>query len=412
MKSTTHQDLAILGGPPAFTEKLHVGRPNVGSKASLMERVSDIVDRRWLTNNGPYVQGFERRVAEMCGTRHCVAMSNGTIGLEIMIRAAGLGGEVIIPSFTFVATAHALQWQEIRPVFCDVDPATHCLDPDRVEELITPRTTAIIGVHCWGHPAPAARLQEIADRHGLQLFFDAAHGFGCAATADMDRPNSGRPRMIGSLGRAETFSFHATKIVNCFEGGAVTTDDDELAETMRLMRNFGFEGKDNVVYIGSNGKMNEVSAAMGLTSLDSYEDFVEANRRNYLAYREQLGSLPGFEILEHDGSRPHNFHYVVFTVDEDVCGLTRDEVVAALEAENVLARRYFYPGTHNMEPYRSHQPQARLVLQQTEALMHRVMTLPTGATVGPDDIRTIGGIVERAVTAAPAVRAAVARGRR
>lgn len=408
MSRTIEPNLAILGGTPAFSEKLHVGRPNVGDKARLMGRIEDLFDRRWLTNNGPYVQAFERRVAEMTGTRHCVAMANGTIGLEIMIRAAGLKGEVIVPSFTFVATAHALQWQEIRPVFCDVDPDTHCLDPDRVEELITPSTTGIIGVHLWGHPAAADRLQAIADRHGLQLMFDAAHAFGCAATPDLDRPSEDRPRMLGSLGRAEVFSFHATKVVNCFEGGAVTTDDSELAETMRLMRNFGFAGKDQVDHVGSNGKMSEVSAAMGLTSLDAYEDFVEANRRNYVAYRRHLGAIDGLSIFPHDESRPHNFHYVVFEVDERACGLDRDALVAVLEAENVLARRYFHPGTHRMEPYRSSQPQAHLVLPRTECLSQRVMTLPTGGTISEEDIRAISEIVRRAIEARTEVREALA----
>ncbi len=405
--ATTARRLALLGGEPLFSEKLHVGRPNIGDRARLMERIEDLLDRRWLTNNGPYVQAFERRVATLTGVRHCVAMANGTIGLEIMIRAAGLSGEVIVPSFTFVATAHALQWQEIRPVFCDVDPVTHCLDPERVEELITPKTTGIIGVHCWGQTAAVAKLQAIADSRGLSLMFDAAHAFGCAATPDLDRPNATSERMIGSLGRAECFSFHATKVVNCFEGGAVTTDDDELAETMRLMRNFGFQGKDSVVYLGSNGKMAEVCAAMGLTSLDAYDEFVDVNRRNYEAFSTALASVPGLRIFAHDPTRPHNFHYVVLEVDEARFGLTRDELVAVLEAENVLARRYFFPGTHRMEPYRSHQPTAGLVLPVTERLADRVLTLPTGTAVTPEDARAIVDSIAAAGVQAPAVREAL-----
>jgi dTDP-4-amino-4,6-dideoxygalactose transaminase len=409
LSQETEPRLAYLGARPAFDEKLHVGLPNIGDKARLMARIEDLIDRRWLTNNGPYVQAFERRVAERIGVRHCIAMANGTIGLEIMIRAAGLTGEVIVPSFTFVATAHALQWQEIRPIFADVDPNTHCLDPDRVEELITPQTTGIIGVHCWGQPAAAAKLQEIADRRGLTLLFDAAHAFGCAATPDLDRPAKrdgpkASTRMIGSLGNAECFSFHATKVINCFEGGAVTTDDDELAERMRLMRNFGFKGKDKVVFIGSNGKMSEVCAAMGLTSLDAYEDFVEVNRRNYDAYAAHLNPLPGIKVFEHDGSRPHNFHYLVVEVDAEVAGLSRDELVAVLEAENVLARRYFYPGAHCMEPYLSDQPMAGLVLPQTNDLCTRVMTLPTGGNVDESSIAIIAAIVERALINAEDVR--------
>ncbi len=242
-----------------------------------------MLDRNWLTNNGPYVQQFETRIAEFLGVRHCIAMCNGTVALEIAIRALGLSGEVIVPSFTFVATAHALQWQEITPVFCDIDPATHHLDPAQVEKMITPRTTGIIGVHTWGRPCDMDALEAIARRRKLQLLFDAAHAFGC----------SYKGKLVGGFGRCEVLSFHATKFFNTFEGGAVLTDDDALAEKMRLMRNFGFSGYDNVIYIGTNGKMTEVCAAMGLTSLESVEQFMETNRRNHHAYTPRVEGIPG-----------------------------------------------------------------------------------------------------------------------
>ena len=215
----TLDEMAVFGGAPAFAEKLHVGRPNIGDRDRLLERINDMLDRRWLTNNGVYVQEFERRVAEILGVKHCIAMCNGTVALEIAIRALGLKGEVIVPSFTFVATAHALQWQEITPVFCDIDPPTHTLDPARVEELITPRTTGIIGVHVWGRPCDVERVGGDRPSARSQLLFDAAHAFGC----------SHHGRMIGGFGDAEVFSFHATKFFNTFEGGAVVTNDDDLA---------------------------------------------------------------------------------------------------------------------------------------------------------------------------------------
>src|SRR5215813_1141383 len=165
-------DLAIFGGTPAFNNPLHVGQPNIGDRKKFAERVKDILERRWLTNGGTYVSEFEERIAEVAGVAHCVAVCNATIGLEIAIRALQLKGEVIVPSFTFIATAHALQWQEITPVFCDIDPQTHCLDPERVEQLITPRTTGIIGVHLWGRPCEVDSLTEIAKRRGLKLLFD------------------------------------------------------------------------------------------------------------------------------------------------------------------------------------------------------------------------------------------------
>ena len=275
--------LAIFGNAPAFAEKLHVGRPNIGNRERLLARINDMLDRSWFTNNGPYVQEFEAKLAELAGVRQCVAMCNATIALEIAIRALGLTGEVIVPSFTFVATAHALQWQEITPVFCDIDARTHTIDAAQVEKMITPRTTGIIGVHTWGRACDIDALEAIARRRSLQLLFDAAHAFGCT--------HKGKP--IGGFGRCEVFSFHATKFFNTFEGGAVLTNDDDLAEKMRLMRNFGFHGYDNVIYIGTNGKMTEVCAAMGLTSLESVGEFMQINRRNYQAYRRSLEGIPG-----------------------------------------------------------------------------------------------------------------------
>lgn len=203
------EDLSIFGGCPAFTETLHVGRPNIGNREKLMARINDLLDRNWLTNNGPFVCQFEQQIAKLLGVKHCVAMSNGTVALEIATRAMGFKGEVIVPSFTFISTAHCLQWQEVTPVFCDVDLKTYNIDPSRIEQLITPRTTGIIGVHLWGRPCDVEAIEDIALKHNLGLLFDASHGF----------KNSYKRKMIGGFGDAETFSFHATKLINTFEGG-------------------------------------------------------------------------------------------------------------------------------------------------------------------------------------------------
>ncbi len=391
-------DLAIFGRPPAFAEKVHVGRPNVGNRERLLGRINDMLDRNWLTNDGPYVQQFEKQIAEFTGVRHCVAMCNGTVALEIAIRALGLTGEVIVPSFTFVATAHALQWQEITPVFCDIDARTHTIDPKQIEKMITPRTSGIIGVHTWGRVCDVEALEAIARRRNLHLLFDAAHAFACS--------HKGRP--IGGFGRCEVFSFHATKFFNSFEGGAVVTNDDSLAEKMRLMRNFGFRGNDNVIYIGTNGKMTEVCAAMGLTSLESIDEFVETNRRNYDAYRRDLDGIPGLTLIGYDESERTNYQYIVAEVDEEAAGLGRDELVQVLTAEKVLARRYFYPGCHRMEPYRSYFPHASLTLPETERVCRRVMVLPNGTSVDASAIARICAIIGTAVSNAPSVRSQLA----
>lgn len=371
-------DLAIHGAPPAFAELLHVGRPNIGDRDRFLQRVNDIFDRRWFSNYGPLVQELEQKLAAHLGVRHCIAMSNGTVALEIAIRALGLTGEVIVPSYTFIATAHALQWQEITPVFADIDPNTHNLDPAAVERMITPRTSGIIGVHLWGRPCDIDGLGEVADKHGLQLMFDASHAFSCSHGG----------HMIGNFGRCEIFSFHATKFFNTFEGGAIATNDDELAKQVRLMKNFGFAGYDNVIYPGTNGKMTEVCAAMGLTCMDSLDDFMAVNRANYQAYREGFASIPWLKLACYEESERRNFQYIVVEILED-CPYTRDQVIQILHAENILARRYFWPGCHNMEPYRSHYPHAGLMLPNTRAVAERVVVLPTGTATSPDDIRVI-----------------------
>jgi dTDP-4-amino-4,6-dideoxygalactose transaminase len=378
----TQADLAINGVEPAFAEPLHVGRPNIGNREDFLRLAEGMFDRGWLTNNGPLVQEFERRVAEYLGVRHCVAMCNGTIALEIAIRALGMEGEVIVPSWTFIATAHALFWQGITPVFADIDPATHNLDPAAVRRMITPRTTGIIGVHLWGRPAPIDELQAIADEYGLQLLFDAAHAFGC----------SYRGKTIGSFGRAEVLSFHATKVFNTFEGGAVVTDDDELAEAMRLMRNFGFAGYDNVIHPGTNGKMIEVCAAMGLVNLDHLDAMIDTNRQRYLVYKSAFKGIDNLRLLPYDKEDDPNYQYVVVELDEGFA-TSRDNVVVALQAENILARRYFWPGCHRMKPYRDLYPHARLMLPHTEDVGRQLVVLPTGVALTEDMVTTVGCVL-------------------
>ena len=375
-------DLGINGAPPMFAQPLHVGRPNIGNHKRFLQRASDILDSGWLSNNGPVAQEFERRVADYLGVKHCVAMCNGTIALEIATRALNLKGEVIVPSYTFIATAHALQWQEITPIFADIDPATHNLDPAAVWRMITPRTTGIIGVHLWGRPSPVKELEAIAREHNLRLMFDASHGFGCSLGGNM----------IGGFGECEVFSFHATKFFNTFEGGAVTTNDDALAEKMRLMRNFGFSGYDNVIYPGTNGKMTEIASAMGLTNFEDLDDFVAVNRRNYDRYRDSVASIPGLSLLQFDHEERNNYQYIVMEV-APYFPVSRDRIIEVLHAENVLARKYFWPGCHNMQPYRDYYPHAGLVLPNTTAVAARVVVLPTGSSVTMPDIDAVCAIL-------------------
>ncbi|PSB55169.1 DegT/DnrJ/EryC1/StrS family aminotransferase [Chamaesiphon polymorphus] len=387
----TISELAYFGGEPKFKEKLFVGRPNIGNRDRLLERINDMLDRRWLSNNGIFVQEFEQRIAEHLGAKHCIAVCNGTIALELVIRALELKGEVIIPSFTFIATAHALQWQEITPIFCDIDPKTHTINPWRVESLITPRTSGIMGVHVWGQPCDVEALTEISNRHNLKLMFDASHALGCSYNGEM----------IGNFGSAEVFSFHATKFMNTFEGGAIVTNNDELNQKLRLMKNFGFSGFDTVIYLGTNGKMPEISAAMGLTSLESLDEFIEVNHRNYHCYQKGLADIPGVYLFPVNEIEKNNYQYIVTEIDENKAQISRDLLIEILHAENVIARKYFYPGCHRMEPYRSYFPNAGLLLPETEKLAQKILILPTGTSISEEDINKICQIIRLVIANPP-----------
>ncbi len=388
------EELAIAGGPPKFQTPLHVGRPNIGNRDRLLNRIETILDSERLTNGGPFVDEFERSIRMVLGVEHAVAICNGTIALAIAMKSLDLEGEVILPSFTFIAAAHTAQWLGLTPVFCDVDPVTHNLDPGQIESLITDRTTAILPAHLWGRPCDIEAIGAIARRHGLRVLYDASHGFACSRNGTM----------LGNFGDIEVFSFHATKFVNSFEGGVAVTNDDELADRLRLMRNFGFSGLDTVVSSGINGKISEISAAMGLTSLESMTEFIDTNEKNYCAYRTCLRKIPGISVVAYDETERNNYQYVVLEADETAAGLTRDALVEVLRAEGVLARRYFYPGNHRMEPFASTMEGLDERLPNTIRLAGTVMCLPTGTAVSPEAVEVVCEIIRVAVANAAAVR--------
>ncbi|NEB81463.1 dTDP-4-dehydro-6-deoxyglucose aminotransferase [Streptomyces sp. SID14478] len=376
-------DLALFGGPTAFLRPLLVGMPTVGDRARFLARLEWALDNDWLTNGGPLTTELEGRIADIAGVRYCVATCNATAALQLVLKASGVTGQVIMPSLTFAATPHSAAWVGLEPVFCDVDPVTGCLDPARVEELITPDTGAILGVHLWGRTAPVIELEKVAAEHGLKLFFDAAHAFGCTS--------GGRP--IGGFGNAEVFSLHATKTVMSFEGGAVTTDDGELAERLAALRNFGIDRDRSVNAVGMNAKMSECAAAMGLTSLDAFEETRARNQENHALYRSELRGVPGIEVLAFDEGERNNHQYLILLADREVTGLHRDRLQALLEAEQVFPRLYFSPPCHQMPIYRTDPP---LRLPHTERLSEQVLALPTGPSVSFEDIRRVCSIIRLA----------------
>jgi len=332
------------------------------------------------------VREFEQRIADYTGVRHCIVTCNATVALQIASRALELKGEVIMPAYTFVATAHAFLWQGITPVFADINSKTYTVDCESIEQRITSRTSALVGVHLWGRACDVDGIQQLARKHSLHFLFDAAHAFGCS--------HSGR--MIGNFGDCEVFSFHATKFINSFEGGAVVTNNDLIAEKARLMRNFGFAGVDRVIYPGVNAKMTEVCAAMGLTSLEAMDDIVATNRHNYDAYARELLGIPGVSLLPYDRAEKNNYHYVVLEIDPDVFLYSRDELVEILHSHNVIARRYFWPGCHRMEPYRSLSREGSQILSVTDRVADRILLLPSGQAVTTAAIQMIGDLIRSA----------------
>lgn len=365
---------------------LHVGRPNVGDRDRFYRRLDQIFSSGWLSNDGPMVREFEEAIASISRARNCVAVCNGTVALQLVAKALALREQVVVPSFTFVATAHAIRWQGITPTFADIEGCYHAIGPNSVKKVVGPQTSGVVAVRTWGLPIDDLALEDLAASADVSLIFDSAHSLACGW-------KDGPRRLFGN---AEVLSFHATKFLNTFEGGAILTDDDALADRLRLMRNFGFAGFDRVELLGLNGKMSEPCAAMGLTNLEFLDEIVQRNIENHQAYSSAVASLPGISLLQPPVEYEWNHQYVVALVDSS-CALDRDSLVQVLLAENVLARRYFFPGIHNMEPYRSEGADDPPALQATERACESVMILPTGTAVQPNDAAHIGQILERAI---------------
>jgi len=368
-------------------KKLVVGCPNLGDVELFRELVSEAFERRWFTNNGELVQRLEAIISNYLGVSHCILVSNATIGLQIAAHELGLSGEVIVPAYTFVATPHSLLWQGIKPRFVDVDPATHLIDVNLIEQAITSKTTGILGVHLWGQPCHPEALQAIADRHNLKLFFDSAHAFACG--------NDGTK--LGSYGECEVFSFHATKFFNTFEGGAITTNDDELALRIRRAINFGFSGLDNVTQLGTNGKMSEIHAAMGIACFKTIGEIIEVNHQHYLHYRKRLSGLSGIRFFNYDKTKDTNYQYVVIEIDSKLARITRDHLMEHLHNKHIYARRYFYPGCHRMAPYGTEAYGDKAIMPQTDLLCERTMLLPTGTGITEADVGRVCDEIEIAL---------------
>ncbi len=380
----TDLKLAVFGQKPLFKYPLPVSRPNNSNVSLFNQYASKILDSHVFTNNGPYVQELEKKIAHYLKVKHCIVTCNGTIALQIILKALDLSGEIIIPSYTFIATAHSVMWQGLKPVFSDVDLMTHNISPKSCESLITDKTSAILGVHLWGRPCEIEILQDIASKYKLKLIFDSAHAFGC----------NSQQKMIGNFGDAEVFSFHATKVFHTFEGGAITTNDDVLAKKVRNLKNFGFIDYDKVEGEGINGKMTEICAAMGLANLEKFNETLSANENVYDAYQRCFKNIDGLTLIDYDKQEKNNFQYIVVDVNSQVFGLSRDELIEILHHENILARKYFYPGCHNMEPYKTTNRYDQKKFQHTNKLCERMLVMPAGTCMKIADISIIADFLK------------------
>jgi dTDP-4-amino-4,6-dideoxygalactose transaminase len=366
-----------------FADPIYVTRPLLPPLDDVHARLEEVWKARWLTNVGEQHVRLEHALLERLGVRHLSLFNNGTIALLVAIRALDLRGEVITTPFTFPATPHALAWAGITPVFADIDPVRLTIDPARVETLITPNTTAILGVHVYGVPCDVAALADIATRHGLRLLFDGAHAFGVRCDG----------RGIGTFGDATMFSFHATKLFHTAEGGAVTCEDSTLRHRIERQKNFGIAGQELVECIGINGKMNELQAALGLSVLAGIDAEIDKRRAILAIYQQRFGGVRGLTLMPELPGVENSYQYCAVRIDAREFGRSRDEVQQILKAYNVFARKYFYPLCSDFDCYRelpsadpSCLPVARLAASQ-------VLCLPLYGSLEPSDVQSICDIV-------------------
>ncbi len=337
-----------------------------------------------LSNNGTMVKQLERELAGYLGSEQLSVFSNGTVALQIACRALRLSGEVITTPFTFAATVHSLMWSNIKPVFCDIEEDTFNINPDCIEALITQDTTAILPVHVFGRPCNVEKIQKIADKYGLKVLYDAAHTFGVKI--------GGKP--VSAFGDVSMFSFHATKVYHTIEGGALTFNTPYLKERADLLRNFGILDTGTVMEPGTNGKLNEVQAAVGILLLKKVEAEIEGRKKVTELYRKYLDNIPGITVSSDVEGVTHNYPYFVIKIDRDEYGLSCDEVFSKLKEYNVISRRYFYPLCSNFQCYRDIPSAAASRLPIANKVADSVLSLPLHGRLPADHVEKICDIIK------------------
>jgi dTDP-4-amino-4,6-dideoxygalactose transaminase len=366
-----------------FSEPIYVTRPLLPPLDDVRERLEEVWQARWLTNGGDQHVRLEHALLARLGVPHLSLFNNGTIALLVALRALDLRGEVITTPFTFPATPHVLAWSGITPVFADIEPDRLTIDPARVEALITPKTTAILGVHVYGVPCDVEALAGIARRHGLRLLYDGAHAFGVRYHG----------RGIGTFGDATMFSFHATKLFHTAEGGAIACADEELRHRIERQKNFGIAGQETVECIGINGKMNELQAALGLSVLAGMDAEIRRRREILAMYQARLGGVPGLSLMPELPGVESSYQYCAVRIDGSTFGQSRDEVQQTLKSFNVFARKYFFPLCSDYDCYRDLPSADPACLPVARAAASQVLCLPLYGSLEPEAVQTICDIV-------------------
>ena len=330
------------------------------------QMLREIWDRKWVTNNGEFHQRFEAALCEYLKVPYISLFTNGTLPLITALQALNISGEVITTPYSFVATTHSLWWNGIKPVFVDIDPATGGIDPERIESAITPKTTAIMPVHVYGKPCRTREIQDIADKYGLKVIYDAAHAFGIEVDG----------KSILNEGDMSTLSFHGTKVFGTTEGGALVMHDEKMKQRIDYLKNFGFAGETEVVAPGINGKMDELRAAIGLLNLQQVDTAIEARHQVAIRYREALRPVEGIDFWDDMPGVRHNYGYFPIFVDANKYGMTRDELFNKLREQGILARRYFYPLISDFSTYRGLPSANRENLPNATRMADTVICLP------------------------------------
>ncbi len=369
----------------SFNERIYVTRPVLPTIEEITEKLQEIWETKLITNNGPQHSMLEKELTEYLKVPYLSLFNNGTIALMIACQSLRLQGDVITTPFTFAATTHVLSWNNITPIFCDIDAETMNIDAAKIESMITPHTTAILAVHVFGTPCDTAKIQEVADRYGLKVIYDAAHAFGVEVGG----------RGIGNFGDISMFSFHATKLYHTVEGGALVHGDKNLKPRIDLLKNFGIKNEEEVVMPGINGKLDEIRAAIGRIMLG----YVEGERQKRIAlhkiYDEELGGVEGLKLMPKcAGNVRLNYQYYVIRVDEKIFGRSRDEVYGALRNYNVFARKYFHPLCSEYTCYRQLNSARPENLPVANLIGQQVLSLPMYGQLSEDTVRKICTILK------------------